>query len=112
MHSLNVLCVRLVFCLYCEDSDLFEKNGFYNYLKPVPANGIRNALKRLFKALDTKIEDRDPYDIDIKHFPYVNGGLFREETEVPNFTNEMKSFLLEKVSAPVDWSQISSTIFG
>lgn len=112
MHSLNVLCVRLVFCLYCEDSDLFDKNGFYNYLKPVPANGIRNALKRLFKALDTKIEDRDPYDLDIKHFPYVNGGLFREETEVPNFTDEMKSFLLEKVSAPVDWSQISPTIFG
>lgn len=112
MHSLNVLCVRLVFCLYCEDSDLFEKNGFYNYLNPIPSNGIRNALKRLFKALDTKIENRDPYDLDIKCFPYVNGGLFREETEIPNFTDEMKTFLLEKVSASVDWSQISPTIFG
>lgn len=111
-HALNVLCVRLVFCLYCEDADLFEKNAFYNYLKDVPANRFRIALKQLFRALDTKIADRDPYETDVKRFPYVNGGLFQEETEVPNFTEDMKQFLLEEVSRPVDWSQISPTIFG
>ena len=111
-HALNVLCVRLVFCLYCEDADLFVKDAFYNYLRTIPASQFRVALKRLFKALDTEQKERDPYDEDVKTFPYVNGGLFREETEVPNFTEDMKWFLLDEVSAPVDWSQISPTIFG
>lgn len=112
MHALNVLCVRLVFCLYCEDADLFVKDSFFNYLQNIPANQLRIALKRLFKALDTNLNDRDPYDVDVKIFPYVNGGLFREETEIPIFTEEAKQFLLEEVSAAIDWSQISPTIFG
>ena len=112
MHALNVLCVRLVFCLYCEDAGLFGKDAFYNYLKDVPANRIRTALKNLFHALDTNLSERDPYDLEVKAFPYVNGGLFRDESEVPNFTDETKSFLLDEVSSHIDWSQISPTIFG
>ena len=112
MHALNVLCVRLVFCLYCEDAGLFGKDAFYNYLKDVPANRIRAALKNLFRALDTNLSERDPYDLEVKAFPYVNGGLFRDESEVPNFTDETKSFLLDEVSSHIDWSQISPTIFG
>ena len=112
MHALNVLCVRLVFCLYCEDAGLFGKDAFYNYLKDVPANRIRTALKNLFRALDTNLSERDPYDLEIKAFPYVNGGLFRDESEVPNFTDETKNFLLNEVSSHIDWSQISPTIFG
>ena len=112
MHALNVLCVRLVFCLYCEDAGLFGKDAFYNYLKDVPANRIRTSLKNLFRALDTNLPERDPYDLEVKAFPYVNGGLFRDESEVPNFTDETKSFLLNEVSSHIDWSQISPTIFG
>lgn len=112
MHALNVLCVRLVFCLFCEDADLFPKDVFLHYLKDVSPENIRISLKRLFKALDTPYSQRDPYDTTLKLFPYVNGGLFREQSEVPNFDAEMKRFLLEEVSAPVDWSQISPTIFG
>lgn len=112
MHALNVLCVRFVFCLYCEDAGLFGKDAFYNYLKDVPANRIRTALKNLFRALDTNLSERDPYDLEVKAFPYVNGGLFRDESEVPNFTDETKSFLLDEVSSHIDWSQISPTIFG
>lgn len=112
MHALNVLCVRLVFCLYCEDAGLFGKDAFYNYLKDIPANRIRAALKNLFRALDTNLSERDPYDLEVKAFPYVNGGLFRDESEVPNFTDETKSFLLDEVSSHIDWSQISPTIFG
>lgn len=112
MHALNVLCVRLVFCLYCEDAGLFGKDAFYNYLKDIPANRIRAALKNLFRALDTNLSNRDPYDLEVKAFPYVNGGLFRDESEVPNFTDETKSFLLDEVSSHIDWSQISPTIFG
>ena len=112
-HALNVLCVRLVFCLFCEDAaGLFQKDAFLNYLKDVPASNIRSALKTLFRALDTSVDKRDPYDENIKVFPYVGGGLFSEETEIPNFDDELKRKLLDDVSAKTDWSKISPTIFG
>ena len=112
-HSLNVLCVRLVFCLFCEDAGLFgEMDAFYNFLKDVPAQNIRLNLQRLFTALDTPREKRDPYDTPIKVFPYVNGGLFRDTVEIPNFTEDIKDFLLNELSLSVDWSKISPTIFG
>ncbi|MBR2694491.1 MAG: SAM-dependent DNA methyltransferase [Thermoguttaceae bacterium] len=113
MHALNVLCVRLVFCLFCEDAGLFgEKDAFLKYLQKIAPEDIRSKLKHLFKILDTPNEQRDPYDVKAKVFPYVDGGLFREEVEVPNFTQEMKDYLLNEVSAPIDWSGISPTIFG
>lgn len=112
MHALNVLCVRLVFCLYCEDADLFEKDSFLHFLQGTAPEDVRVKLKTLFKALDTERPDRDPYDTNIKIFPYVNGGLFKEDVEIPNFSKEALDFLLDEVSAPIDWSQISPTIFG
>lgn len=110
--ALNILCVRLVFCLFCEDAELFPKDAFLNYLRNVEPQNIRVALKRLFEALDTPIAERDPYDESVKPFPYVNGGLFAEESEIPNFTDEIKFKLLFEVSQQTDWSQISPTIFG
>lgn len=112
-HSLNVLCVRLVFCLFCEDAGLFgEMDALYNFLKDVPASNIRLNLQRLFHNLDLPKENRDKYDDAIKVFPYINGGLFREEVEIPNFTDAIKEFLLNELSQNVDWSKISPTIFG
>lgn len=110
--ALNILCVRLVFCLFCEDAELFPKDALLNYLRNVEPKNMRVALKRLFKALDTPIDKRDPYDESVKPFPYVNGGLFAEESEIPNFTDEIKFKLLFEVSQQTDWSQISPTIFG
>lgn len=112
-HSLNVLCVRLVFCLFCEDAGLFgEPDAFVNYLQDVQPQNIRIQLQHLFENLDTPREKRDEYDIPIKVFPYVNGGLFKEKVIIPNFTQEIKDFLLNKVALPVNWSNISPTIFG
>ena len=112
-HSLNVLCVRLVFCLFCEDAGLFgEPDAFCNYLLKVDPTNIRIKLQHLFDNLDTPRPERDEYDDDIKVFPYVNGGLFREKVVIPNFTQEIKDFLLEKMAYPVNWSNISPTIFG
>lgn len=111
-HALNVLCVRLVFCLFCEDADLFPKDALLDYLRKTEPEDMRAALKRLFKALDTPLDQRDPYDNAIKPFPYVNGGLFAEEAEIPNFTQEIKHKLLFEVSQQTDWSSISPTIFG
>lgn len=110
--ALNILCVRLVFCLFCEDAELFPKDAFLDYLRKVEPENMRAALKRLFRALNTPLADRDAYDQTVKPFPYVNGGLFAEEAEIPNFTADIKHKLLFEVSQQTDWSAISPTIFG
>ena len=115
LKSLNKLCVRLVFCLYAEDADIFgEHDMFLNYMKQFDTAHSRKALIELFKVLDTKPEDRDPYlEPELKAFPYVNGGLFADEDIViPQFTDEIRDLLLNKASKDFNWSEISPTIFG
>ena len=115
LKALNILCVRLVFCLYAEDAGIFGKHDmFLDYLRQYDASKMRKALIELFEVLNTKPEDRDPYlEDDLKAFPYVNGGLFAQEhIEIPQFTDEIRDLLLEKASADLDWSEISPTIFG
>lgn len=112
-HALNVLCVRLVFCLYAEDAGIFgEKDLFLNYLKPVPANRMRGALRDVFRVLDTSEADRDPYDTELNRFPYVNGGLFKGACDIPEFTDDLRHLLLFEVAQQTDWSGISPTVFG
>ena len=115
LRSLNMLCVRIVFCLYAEDAGVFGGHSmFCDYLKSFNLRDTRRALIDLFKVLDTREEDRDPYiDDALAAFPYVNGGLFRDENiEIPNFTEEIRDLLLNNASDGFDWSQISPTIFG
>ncbi len=115
LKSLNMLCVRLVFCLYAEDSGLFgEHLKFHNYIKSFAVKDVRRAIIELFKVLDTKIEDRDPYmDEVLASFPYVNGGLFaNEDIEIPNFNEKIVNLLVKNASEDFDWSEISPTIFG
>ncbi len=78
LHSLNVLCVRLVFCLYAEDAGIFGvRNQFADYIRKFPVKMVRRALLDLFRILDTPVADRDRYeDPALLAFPYVNGGLF------------------------------------
>lgn len=116
--SINQLCVRIVFCLYAEDAGIFGKrNMFHDYLEQFDTRQMRQALIKLFKVLDTKEKDRDPYladdDPKLAEFPYVNGGMFsNEDIEIPSFTDELRSLLLSKASDEFDWSEISPTIFG
>ncbi len=115
LKSLNMLCVRLVFCLYAEDAGIFGKRSmFHDYLTRFKARDLRRALIDLFKVLDTKVENRDPYMIEeLSQFPYVNGGLFaNEEIEIPILNETVKELLLSKASENFDWSDISPTIFG
>ena len=115
LKSLNILCVRLVFCLYCEDAGVFgRRDMFHDYLVQYDVENIRAALIRLFKVLNTPLEERDPYLMDsLAAFPYVSGGLFEEENvEIPRFTEEIRTILLENASLDFDWSEISPTIFG
>lgn len=113
--SLNMLCVRLVFCLYAEDAGVFgRRNMFHDYMAGFDTRNFRRALIDLFKVLDTKVEERDPYlDEELASFPYVNGGLFTNpDIEIPNFTDELRTLILAKASDDFDWSEISPTIFG
>jgi len=114
LHALNILCVRLVFCLYAEDSGIFGHHlQFHDYIKRFSPGDVRDALIKLFRVLDTKIADRDPYlNEDLAAFPYVNGDLFAGDIEIPHFTQEIVDLLLHKASEGFDWSEISPTIFG
>lgn len=115
LKSLNMLCVRLVFCFYAEDAGVFGRHlMFHDYLKEFDARHLRNALIDLFRILNTETRDRDPYiDEELAKFPYVNGGLFAEENiEIPQFTDEIREIILQNASEDFDWSEISPTIFG
>ena len=112
--SLNKLCVRLVFCLYAEDASIFGyKNMFHDYMSRFPANLFREQLIKLFKVLDTRPEDRDPYeDEELLAFPFVSGGMFTGDIEIPRITEEIRTLILQRASDDFDWSMISPTIFG
>ncbi len=115
LKSLNKLCVRLVFCLYAEDAGVFGgKSMFHDYLQQYSTKDARRALIDLFKVLDTKPEDRDPYmDEDLAAFPYVNGGLFADEDIIiPRLDETIVDLILRKASEDFNWSAISPTIFG
>ena len=114
LRSLNILCVRIVFCLYAEDAGRFgTRTAFEDYIKSFNLPHLHSGLKNLFKALDTEIKHRDKYEEEnLKNFPYVNGGLFRdEEIDIPNFTEEIVDVIINEC-APFNWSEISPTIFG
>jgi len=111
---LNILCVRLVFCLYAEDAGVFgRRDMFHDYMAHYETEDMRMALIRLFEELNTPPEKRSKYDKPVlAAFPYTNGGLFAEEIDIPQFTDEIRSTLLLHASMDFDWSQISPTIFG
>ncbi len=115
LASLNMLCVRLVFCAYAEDSGVFPKPGqFTDYMRRYDAEAFRDRLAQLFRILNTDYPDRDPDDIPaLLDFPYVGSGLFDDEhIRIPRFTEETRSLLLDSMCAELDWTEINPTIFG
>ena len=117
LKNLNMLCVRLVFCLYAEDSGLFGgHNKFHNFIKSKAEKGLdeaRTALIKLFEILNQKESERDPYLAeDLLSFPYVNGKLFEGSVTIPRLNQNIVDLLLKNASEEFDWSEISPTIFG
>ena len=102
---LNKLCVRLMFCLYAEDSGIFQKDQFYNYLKSFAVEDRQAALIELFKMLNCNEQNK-------YNFPYVNGGLFSEKIDVPAFNEDITYYLLVAAIQKFDWRGINPTIFG
>ena len=113
LRWLNILCVRIVFCLYAEDEGVFRHDQFHDFLVTYEAKDLRQALRDLFEVLNTPIHERSKYlQEELKAFPYTNGGLFAEKIEIPQFTEQLKQVLLKNASLDFNWSEISPTIFG
>ena len=111
-HSLAVLTVRIVFCLYAEDAGLFPMNAFSDYVKDNDANHLRRAVIDLFQVLNTPKDKRDKYlEDELARFDYVNGGLFAEPIEIPQFTDEIRDAMIHAGDG-FDWKDISPVIFG
>ena len=112
-HALSVLMTRLMFLMFCEDAGLTEPNAFCDYVKHYQAPDLRRALKDLFAWLDTPEAERDPYaEPWLKKLPYMNGGLFRERTEIPPLSDTFRTTLVVNGCQEFDWSGVSPTVFG
>lgn len=111
-RSLNLFCVRLVFCYYAEDAELFGKYQFRDYVASFNPKHLRNGLKDLFRILDTKEEERDrTEEPELLAFPYVNGGLFADHNIIIPQIDEKTQALMTETS-DFNWAEISPTIFG
>lgn len=113
-EDLDTLLIRLVFCLFAEDADIFERNIFSYYLTlntREDGSGMAGALDEIFSVLNTPIDARQKtMSTDLMNFPYVNGGLFEKQIKGPSFDREMRDCLFE--ASKLDWKYISPAIFG
>ncbi|WP_434658232.1 class I SAM-dependent DNA methyltransferase [Sulfurimonas sp. NW9] len=112
VHSLNVFLIRLLFCYFAEDSNIFADNQFTNAIEQHTqddGSDLDTYIIRLFELLDT---EKRPSDLNehLKAFPYVNGGLFRTRCKVPKFTSKSRRIMIEV--GTLDWSDINPDIFG
>lgn len=114
VHALNVFLTRLLFCYFAEDSDIFKDNIFTSSISShtqVNGSDVSSYLERLFEVFNTPYDKRDSSLPNyLKDFPYVNGGLFRDNHPVPKFTTKSRNILVE--IGTLDWSQINPDIFG
>lgn len=113
-HELELYLVRLVFCLFADDTNIFEQGIFYDLLDQrtkEDGSDLAGWLAQLFDVLDTPVEKRlRNLDENLAEFPYVNGKLFSERIRTASFDSEMRQMLIQ--SCALDWSAISPAIFG
>lgn len=113
-HKLEIFLVRLVYCLFADDTGIFPKDVFRFFLEEkTDETGVNLGamLNLLFQILDTPETARQTtLDEDLQAFPYVNGELFRERQDLPFFNRKMRQILLDACS--FDWSKVSPAIFG
>mgnify|MGYP002524437128 FL=1 len=123
LHTLNVFCVRVVFCLFAEDAGLFPKDIFRHFIEAYSAIQLQEKFGQLFLALNTEVAKRsEVYDKLIASFPYVNGGLFAKDTLYSNpvISDDVRELLLHNseqlgnpdTGEPFSWGNISPTNFG
>ncbi len=113
-HDLELLLVRLVFCMFADDSGIFERGSFENFVynrTDIGGSDLGARLVQLFQALNTPAERRSTnLDQSLATFEYINGGLFAESMAIPDFNHRMRDALLKAMA--LDWSLVSPAIFG
>lgn len=113
-HDLEILLVRLVFCMFADDSGIFDLHSLHDYLHSRTSpdgSDLGPRLMQVFQALNTPPENRQTsLDEAVASLPYVNGGLFSESIRTPYFTSQMRQILLSAMD--LDWSKVSPAIFG
>ncbi len=110
-NDIAILLARILFCLFAEDTNIFERKQFESYIKTTSGKSLGSDLLELFKVLNTDIKNRKSLKNDLKNFPYVNGGLFDDKlNKIPHTTDALKEALLD--CCAYDWSDISPVIFG
>ena len=113
-HPLEVYLVRILFLLFAEDTTIFNKQQFQEYLEQRTAedgSDLASKLQELFQVLNTPKENRfKNLDEQLADFPYVNGKLFEENLPTASFDTKMRQALLD--CCYIDWSKISPAIFG
>ena len=113
-HPLEVYLVRILFLLFAEDTTIFNKQQFQDYLEQRTAedgSDLAAKLQELFQVLNTPKENRfKNLDEQLADFPYVNGKLFEENLPTASFDTKMRQALLD--CCYIDWSKISPAIFG
>ncbi|MEO9347611.1 DNA methyltransferase [Acinetobacter radioresistens] len=114
LHQLNIFLSRLLFCYFAEDTEIFKDKQFTSAISKSNEDGsdLSALIGRLFKVLNQSAEDREADLPDyLADFPYVNGGLFKDDIQVPKFTRKSRRILIE-CGAELDWSDINPDIFG
>jgi hypothetical protein len=114
VHNLNIFFSRLLFCYFSEDTNIFEDQQFtYAIQSHTQSDGsdLDAYLNRLFGVLNTPVQKRGDIPQYLNAFPYVNGGLFREEIPCPKFTSKSRQLLIDSGDSN-DWSAINPDIFG
>lgn len=114
LHQLNIFLSRLLFCYFAEDTEIFKDKQFTSAISKSNEDGsdLSALIGRLFKVLNQLAEDREADLPDyLADFPYVNGGLFKDDIQVPKFTRKSRRILIE-CGAELDWSDINPDIFG
>ncbi|WP_421938296.1 class I SAM-dependent DNA methyltransferase [Pedobacter sp.] len=113
-HPLEVYLVRLLFCLFAEDTTIFERQQFQNFIEDRTSedgSDLAAKMQELFQTLNTSNDRRfKNLDEQLNAFPYVNGKLFEEVLPFASFDSAMRTTLLE--CCYIDWSKISPAIFG
>lgn len=114
LHYLNIFLSRLLFCYFAEDTEIFKDKQFTSAISKSNEDGsdLSSLISRLFKVLNQSSKDRETDLPDyLADFPYVNGGLFKDDIQVPKFTRKSRRILIE-CGKDLDWSDINPDIFG
>ena len=112
--DLEIFLTRIVYCLFAEDTGIFQPNSFRNYLEVktnIDGSDVGAKLTELFQTLNTKIDNRQSnLDEDLDSFLYINGDLFSEQMVIPSLNSEMRKKIINCCS--LDWSKVSPALFG